>query len=199
MKAAVRCPWCPLDDPLYVKYHDEEWGIPQHDGKKLFEMLNLEGAQAGLSWKTILHKRENYRREFEGFDAEKLSRWKENRITKALQNPGIVRNQLKVRGVVRNAQAFLTHFDGDPKKFSAFLWNFVGGKPIQNRPRSMSDVPSSTEISDAMSRALKKMGFTFVGSTICYAFMQAVGMVCDHVTNCAFAKEKGKRSPKKSA
>ncbi|MEO6053913.1 MAG: DNA-3-methyladenine glycosylase I, partial [Chthoniobacterales bacterium] len=167
-KSTVRCGWCPPDDALYVKYHDEEWGVPEYDGQKLFAMLNLEGAQAGLSWRTVLHKRENYHRIFDNFDPKKLTRWTDAKIEKALLNPGIIRNRLKVRGVIRNTKALNKHFNGDLKKFSDFLWSFVNGKPIRNKFRKIDEVTVSTEISDAMSKALRKMDFTFVGSTICY-------------------------------
>ncbi|MEO6845693.1 MAG: DNA-3-methyladenine glycosylase I [Chthoniobacterales bacterium] len=187
-KAIARCAWCPIEDPLYVKYHDKEWGRPEYDGRKLFEMINLEGAQAGLSWRTVLHKRENYRKVFQKFDPKKLARWTDKDIAKALLNAGIIRNRLKVNAVVRNARAFLDHFDADSKKFSSFLWAFVDGRPLI-RPRA-SEMQSRTEISDAMSKALQKMNFTFVGSTICYAFMQAVGMVNDHMTDCFLFKPK---------
>ncbi len=179
-----RCPWCPADDPLYTAYHDREWGVPVRDGRRLFEMLNLEGAQAGLSWRTILHRREGYRRVFEGFDAARLARWSETKIARALRDEGIVRNRLKVRGVVRNARAFLEAFGGDYKAFAKFLWSFTGGRPAANRFRAMREVPSRAEPSDRMSRELKALGFTFVGSTICYAFMQAVGMANDHLVSC---------------
>ncbi|MEO8205395.1 MAG: DNA-3-methyladenine glycosylase I [Chthoniobacterales bacterium] len=191
-KSVTRCAWCPVDDALYVKYHDEEWGLPEYDGGKLFEMLNLEGAQAGLSWRTVLHKRENYRKVFQNFDPKKLARWTDADIAIALQNPGIIRNRLKVRGVIRNTNALKTHFNGDLEKFSEFLWTFVKGKPIRNTIRSMKNVRASTEISDAMSKALRKMDFTFVGSTICDAFMQAVGMVNDHSVDCFISKSRKK-------
>ena len=179
-----RCPWCPPDDPLYVAYHDEEWGVPTKDGHHLFEMINLEGAQAGLSWRTVLHKREGYRRVFENFDPTILSKWTQKHIDDALLDPGIVRNKLKVAAVVRNARAVLQHFDGSLDAFSEFLWDHVGGKPLQNEFEESSQVPAKTEVSDRLSKALQKKDFTFVGSTICYAFMQAVGMVNDHLVSC---------------
>jgi DNA-3-methyladenine glycosylase I len=168
---------------LYARYHDEEWGVPVHDDQRLFEFLILEGAQAGLSWSTILNKRENYRRAFSDFDAARVARYTPARIDKLLQDPGIVRNRLKVAGTVKNAKAFL-----DVRRefgtFDAYIWTFVGGKPRQNRWRSLKDVPPRAAESDAMSKDLKRRGFTFVGSTICYAFMQAVGMVNDHALTC---------------
>ncbi|HEX8371734.1 MAG TPA: DNA-3-methyladenine glycosylase I [Chthoniobacterales bacterium] len=180
----VRCPWCPPADALYEKYHDEEWGVPVRDGRMLFEMLNLEGAQAGLSWRTVLGKRPVYRTVFEGFDPHRLAVWTEDQIAAALLNPGIIRNRLKVRAVVRNARALNEHFGGDLSAFAEFLWSFSGGAPVQNLRDTMADYPSTSDASDQMSKALKKRDFTFVGSTICYAFMQAVGMVNDHSATC---------------
>ncbi len=177
-----RCPWCG-DDPLYVAYHDEEWGVPLYDKQKLFEFLLLEGAQAGLSWITVLRKRENYRAAFDNFAPEKIARYTPARVEKLLLNEGIIRNRLKVESAIRNAKAYLA-MEKAGEDFSEFLWSFVGGKPQQNRLRSMKDAQASTEASDAMSRALKKKGFNFVGSTICYAFMQATGMVNDHMQDC---------------
>ena len=177
-----RCAWCGKD-PLYIKYHDEEWGVPAHDDRHLFEMINLEGAQAGLSWITILKKRENYKKLFDNFDAYKISKYSENKIEMLLQNPGIVRNKLKVNSVVTNAKAFLK-IQKEFGTFDKYIWQFVGGKPIKNRFKTLSNLPTKTEISDAMSKDLKKRGFKFVGSTICYAFMQATGMVNDHTSEC---------------
>ena len=177
-----RCAWCGTD-PLYIKYHDEEWGVPAHDDRHLFEMINLEGAQAGLSWITILKKRENYKKLFDNFDAYKISKYSENKIEMLLQNPGIVRNKLKVNSVVTNAKAFLK-IQKEFGTFDKYIWQFVGGKPIKNRFKTLSNLPTKTEISDAMSKDLKKRGFKFVGSTICYAFMQATGMVNDHTSEC---------------
>jgi DNA-3-methyladenine glycosylase I len=177
-----RCPWC-LGFPEYVAYHDREWGRPVHDDRVLFEFLVLEGAQAGLSWSTILRKRESYRRLFAGFDARKVARFTPARVEKLLLDPGIVRNRLKVAGTVRNARAFLA-VRREFGSFDAYLWPFVGGGPVVNRRRSMKEVPASTPESDALSKDLKKRGFTFVGSTIMYAFMQAVGMVDDHLVTC---------------
>ncbi|MCB0749859.1 MAG: DNA-3-methyladenine glycosylase I [Ignavibacteriae bacterium] len=177
-----RCAWCGTD-PLYIKYHDEEWGVPAHEDRHLFEMINLEGAQAGLSWITILKKRENYKKLFDNFDAIKISKYSENKIEMLLQNPGIVRNKLKVNSVVTNAKAFLK-IQKEFGTFDKYIWQFVGGKPIKNKFKTLSDLPTKTEISDAMSKDLKKRGFKFVGSTICYAFMQATGMVNDHTSEC---------------
>ncbi len=178
----TRCTWAG-NDPLYISYHDNEWGKPVHDDKKLFEMLILEGAQAGLSWITILRKRENYRKAFDDFNAKKISRYDKRKVQQLLSNDGIVRNRLKITATIKNAQAFLEI----QKKFGSFdkyIWQFVGGKIKTNSWKSIKKVPSSTNESHAMSKDLKKYGFSFVGSTICYAFMQAVGMVNDHTINC---------------
>ena len=169
--------------PLYARYHDTEWGVPVHDDHVLFEFLVLEGAQAGLSWETILNKREHYRKAFAGFDPAKVARFTPAKVAKLLENPGIVRNRLKVAGTVKNAKAFLA-VQKEFGSFDAYVWGFVGGKPIRSRRRTMRDIPATTPESDALSRDLKKRGFTFVGSTIIYAFMQAVGMVDDHVDAC---------------
>lgn len=181
-KREIRCAWVG-NDPGYRAYHDEEWGVPCHDDRALFELLTLEGAQAGLSWSTILKKRDNYRRLFDNFEAEKIVRYTPEKLEKLLQDPGIVRNRLKVTSVVVNAGAFLA-LQKEPGGFSGFIWSFVDGKPIQNRWRSMSEVPVSTPQSGAMSKALKRRGFKFVGDTICYAFMQAAGLVNDHTVDC---------------
>jgi DNA-3-methyladenine glycosylase I len=181
----TRCAWA-TSDPLYVRYHDEEWGRPVHDDRKLFEFLLLEGAQAGLSWITILRKREAYARAMSGFDATKIARYDARAIERLMHDPGIVRNRLKIESAVKNAKAFLAVVE-ETGSFDAFLWSFVGGAPKATRRRTSKDVPASTEESDAMSRALKKRGFTFVGSTICYAFMQACGLVNDHVEGCFLA------------
>jgi DNA-3-methyladenine glycosylase I len=178
----TRCPWSGTD-PLYVAYHDDEWGVPSHEDRHLFEMLILEGAQAGLSWITILRKREAYRAAFAGFDPVKVARFTPARVERLLQNPGIVRNRLKIEGTVRSARAFVETQEAFGT-FDRYIWQFVGGAPIVNRPKAMKDVPATTAESDAMSRDLKKRGFTFVGSTICYAFMQATGMVNDHLVGC---------------
>lgn len=177
-----RCPWCEGDD-LYIKYHDEEWGIPSHDDRHLFEMLILEGAQAGLSWLTILRKRENYRAAFDQFDAKKIARYTPRKVEQLLANPGIVRNRLKIESTIRNAKGTLAIRD-EFGSLDAYLWRFVDRTPIQNKWKSMNEVPVTTSQSDAMSKDLKKRGFNFVGSTICYAFMQAVGMVNDHLVSC---------------
>jgi len=179
----IRCAWVPPDHPLYIAYHDDEWGVPVHDDRKLFEMLVLEGAQAGLSWSTILNKREEYRIAFDNFDPDKIARYDDAKIAELLANPGIVRNRLKVTAAVRNARAFLAIRD-EYGSFDRCIWQFTGGKPIVNAWKSLSELPARTAESDAMSKFLIKRGFTFVGSTICYAFMQAVGMVNDHTTDC---------------
>ena len=177
-----RCPWAGTD-PLYVAYHDHEWGVPLHDDRKLFEMLTLEGAQAGLSWITILRKREAYREAFDRFDPAKVAEYGRDRIQELLRNPGIVRNRLKIHAAVQNASAYLRIAEAFGS-FDRYLWQFVGGKPLQNRWTRGEEIPAHTPESDALSKDLKKRGFKFVGSTICYAFMQAVGMVNDHLTDC---------------
>ncbi len=177
-----RCAWAG-DDPLYVQYHDEEWGTPLHNDRRLFEMLNLEGAQAGLSWITILRKRENYRAAFDHFDAARVAAYDEAKIAELLANPGIVRNRLKVRAVVTNARAFLA-VQAEFDSFDRYIWQFVGGAPQVNAWQSLHEVPAQTPESQAMSKDLKHRGFTFVGPTICYAYMQAVGMVDDHTVDC---------------
>ena len=182
MKTLHRCVWCGTD-PLYVAYHDTEWGVPVHDDRLLFEFLILEGAQAGLSWITILRKRENYRRAFAGFDAEKVARYGPRQIERLLADPGIVRNRLKVQAAVNNAQRFLEVQEAFGS-FDAYIWRFVDGKPIVNRRKSLSQIPASTKESDALGKDLKARGFKFVGSTICYAHMQATGMVNDHLVDC---------------
>ena len=178
----TRCGWV-NDDPLYVAYHDEEWGVPVRDDRRLFEMLILEGAQAGLSWYTILKKREAYAQAFDGFDPERIARYGEGKIDALLEDPGIVRNRLKVRAAVGNARAWLDLRESGTG-FSEFLWELAGGAPVVNAWRRLEDVPASTPVSEAMSKALERRGFRFVGPTICYAFMQAAGMVNDHVTSC---------------
>ena len=178
----TRCPWCG-NDPLYVAYHDEEWGVPLHDERRLFEALILDGAQAGLSWITILRKRENYRRAFDGFDPERIVRYGEKDIARLLADPGIVRNRLKVNSAVTNARAFLA-VQKEFGSFDAYLWRFVDGQPLLNARLSGADIPATSPISDALSRDMSRRGFKFVGSTICYAMMQAIGMVNDHLTSC---------------
>jgi len=177
----TRCPW-PTNE-LSIRYHDTEWGVPAHDDRLLFEYLILEGAQAGLSWQTVLNKRDNYRAAFDNFDAEKIARYTEARVAKLMNNPGIIRNQLKIRSTIQNAKSFLKVRE-EFGSFDNYLWRFVDGKPLINRRQSMKEVPARTEISDAMSQDLLKRGFKFVGSTICYANMQAVGMVNDHLVTC---------------
>jgi len=178
-----RCEWAPVGIPNYLAYHDEEWGLPSHDDVHLFEMLTLEGAQAGLSWSTILNKRQGYRRTFAGFDAAKVARFTPAKVERLLQDPGIVRNRLKVESTVNNAARVLD-VRREFGSLDAFLWSFVGGRPKVNRWRSMSEIPSETHESRAMSKDLKRRGFRFVGPTVCYAFMQATGMVNDHEVSC---------------
>lgn len=182
----IRCPW-PTDE-MYIRYHDEEWGVPVHDDRLLFEFLILEGAQAGLSWRTVLNKRENYRKAFDQFDAEKIARYSEAKVARLMRDEGIIRNNLKIRSAIQNARIFLKVRD-EFGSFDAYQWRFVEGKPIINHYKSMKEVPASTKISDAMSKDLIKRGFKFVGSTICYAHMQAVGMVNDHLASCFRHKE----------
>ncbi len=177
-----RCAWCGTD-PLYVKYHDKEWGVPVHDDRKLFEMLTLEGAQAGLSWITILRKRENYRKAFNNFDPKKVACYDRKKVGQLLRDEGIVRNRLKITSTITNAEAFLA-VQKEHGSFDKYLWKFVGEKPMRNSPRTLKDIQPKTPLSDALSKDLKKRGFRFVGSTICYAFMQAVGIVDDHTANC---------------
>ncbi len=176
-----RCHWAKND--LSIAYHDAEWGVPLRDDRKLFEFLILEGAQAGLSWDTILRKRENYRTAFDGFDAEKIARYDEKKLNELLQNEGIVRNRLKINSAVGNAKSYLEIL-GEFESFDKYIWSFVGGKPIKNAWQNLQQVPAKTEISDAMSKDLRRRGFNFVGSTILYAFMQATGMVNDHLVSC---------------
>ena len=177
-----RCEWAG-SDPLMVAYHDEEWGVPVHDDRALFEFLILEGAQAGLSWSTILKKRESYRKAYDGFEPGKIARYRERKAQQLLGNPGIVRNRLKVAASIGNARAFL-QVQKDFGSFDAYTWQFTDHKPIQNQFSRLRDLPARTDLSDAMSKDLQKRGFRFVGPTICYAFMQAVGMVNDHTINC---------------
>ncbi|GAA3399643.1 DNA-3-methyladenine glycosylase I [Paenibacillus hodogayensis] len=177
-----RCGWV-NEDPLYMDYHDREWGVPVHDDRKLFEMLTLEGAQAGLSWYTVLKKRESYRQAFDGFDFEKIAAYGEAKTAELLQNEGIIRNRLKIASTIGNAQAFIRVRE-EFGSFDRYIWSFTGGEPIVNAWRELFEVPARTDISDAMSKDLLKRGFKFVGSTICYAYMQATGMVDDHVESC---------------
>jgi DNA-3-methyladenine glycosylase I len=179
----TRCSWANPANPRYLAYHDEEWGVPCHDETRLFEMLNLEGAQAGLSWETILNKRDHYRVAFDNWDAEKIARYDDAKVAELLANPGIVRNRLKVAAAIVNAQAYLRLRD-ETGGLDPFLWAYVGGKPIRNAPKAMKDVPAKTALSDRLSKDLAKRGFKFVGSTIVYAYMQAIGMVNDHYAGC---------------
>ncbi len=183
MSDVRRCDWA--RNALAVAYHDTEWGVPVHDDRLLFEFLILEGAQAGLSWDTILAKRERYREVFDGFDPALVARYDEKKKAALLADAGIVRNRLKIDSAIRNARAFLD-VQEERGSFDAYIWEFVNGEPIINHPRTLKDVPAKTDISDTMSKALKKRGFNFVGSTICYAFMQATGMVNDHLVECEF-------------
>lgn len=190
-----RCPW-PQDDPLMIEYHDREWGVPVHDDQRLFEHLVLDGAQAGLSWRTILHKREAYRKAMADFDPARVARFTPSRIEKLMLNPGIVRNRLKIESAVRNAKAFLS-VQREFGTFDAYIWQFVDGRPKINRWRSIKQIPARSAESDALSKDLKQRDFNFVGSTICYAMMQAMGMVNDHLVTCerhaVLVKKAGKR------
>jgi len=181
-----RCGWA--KNELAIAYHDAEWGVPLHDDRRLFEFLILEGAQAGLSWDTILRKRENYRRAFDDFDAEKIARYDERKQAELLHDEGIIRNRLKIASAVSNAKSYLK-ITSEFGSFDSYIWSFVDGKPIVNAWKSLSEVPAKTSLSDAMSKDLKRRGFNFIGSTICYAFMQATGMVNDHLTSCFRYKE----------
>jgi DNA-3-methyladenine glycosylase I len=178
-----RCPWVDMSKPDYVRYHDQEWGVPVHDERTIFEFLTLEAAQAGLSWYTVLRKRDAYRDAFAGFDPEKVARFDKRRIARLLENPGIIRNQQKILAAVNNAKRFLVVQD-EFASFDAYIWRFVGGRPIVNKLRTLKDYAATSNESDALSKDLKQRGFKFVGSTICYAHMQATGMVNDHVLSC---------------
>ena len=178
----MRCPW-PGDDPLMIKYHDEEWGKPLHDDNKLFEFLILESFQAGLSWRTVLHKRENFRKAFAKFDANKVSKFDRKKFNLLMKDAGIIRNRLKIEAAINNAKCFLV-LQKEFGSFDKYVWSFVNYKPIVNKPKSLKDLPAKTKISDAMSEDMGERGFKFRGSTICYAFMQAVGMVDDHIVGC---------------
>jgi DNA-3-methyladenine glycosylase I len=188
MPEKIRCPWAKGE--LYEEYHDTEWGVPQHDDRHLFEMLILEGAQAGLSWQTILNKRENYRKAFDRFDARKIAKYDDAKVQALLGDAGLVRNRLKMAAAIANAHAFLA-VQKEFGTFDAYIWQFVGGKPKRNKFASITEVPARTPESDAMSKDLAKRGFKFVGSTICYAYMQAVGMVNDHLTTCFRYRKSG--------
>ncbi|MFC2084759.1 DNA-3-methyladenine glycosylase I [Bacteroidota bacterium] len=181
-KNVRRCEWCG-SDPLYIKYHDEEWGKPVHTDRKLFEMLTLDGAQAGLSWITILRKRNNYRKAFDSFDPAKVALYNELKIKELLENPGIVRNRKKIESAINNARA-LINIKKEIGSFNKYIWRFVDFKPIINRFKKLGEIPAKTELSDEISRDLKERGFSFIGSTICYALMQSIGMVNDHLTHC---------------
>ena len=186
MKTITRCAWCEKDD-LYRKYHDEEWGKPVYDDATIFEFLVLETFQAGLSWYTILSKREHFRKAFDQFDYQKIAKYPEEKLATLLENPGIIRNKLKIKATVTNAQAFIKTQE-EFGSFSKYIWGFVGGKPIDNKPKSLDEVPATTAISDALSKDLKKRGFKLTGSTVMYAHMQATGMVNDHITECFIRK-----------
>jgi DNA-3-methyladenine glycosylase I len=180
---SLRCNWANTDDPLYLAYHDQEWGVPVHDDRLLFEFLILEGAQAGLSWSTVLRKRPNYLVAFDGFEPKKIAQYDEQKVSELLANPGIIRNRLKINAAIQNAQAFII-IQHEFGSFDTYIWQFVGGKPILNAWTTGNDIPAETEVSRKISKDLLQRGFHFVGPTICYAFMQAVGLVNDHTTDC---------------
>ncbi|HEY8025834.1 MAG TPA: DNA-3-methyladenine glycosylase I [Burkholderiaceae bacterium] len=186
----TRCAWCG-DDPLYMSYHDEEWGVPLHDDCRLFEMLTLEGAQAGLSWITVLRKRESYRKAFDNFNVRRIAAYTEDKVAQLLENPGIIRNRAKIRSTINNAQRYI-EVQKEFGSFDAFLWEYVDGKPVQNSYSGRGSLPATSEISDKLSKDLKKRGFGFVGSTIMYAYMQACGMVNDHLIECDWHKKSKK-------
>jgi DNA-3-methyladenine glycosylase I len=190
----TRCAWCPPDDPVYIQYHDEEWGVPVHDDRLLFEMLILEGAQAGLSWRTILGRRETYRKAFDRFDAKKIARYDAKKAAALMKDPGIIRNRLKIAATIDNARTFLT-VQKELGSFDKYIWSFVGGKPQRNPRGNQVPLPVQTPQAEAMSRDLKKRGFRFVGPTICYAFMQAVGMVNDHAPDCFRVRAVNRATP----
>jgi len=182
MKPISRCPW-PSDDPLMIAYHDKEWGVPLHDDQKLFEFMVLDCFQAGLSWRTVLHKRENFRKAFDNFDYRKIAKYDQQKIDSLLQDAGIIRNKAKINGTIQNARCFL-EVQKEFGSFDHYIWSFTNGKIVVNKWKSLSELPARSEISDLMSKDLVKRGFKFAGSTICYAFMQAIGMVNDHLTTC---------------
>ena len=188
-----RCAWCG-EDPLYISYHDNEWGVPVHDDRLLFEFLVLEGAQAGLSWLTVLRKRENYRKAFDNFEISRVARYGQKEIDRLLLDPGIIRNRLKIESAIKNARGILD-IQKEYGSFDAFLWQYVDGRPVQNCPKSMADLPATSTISDQLSKDLKKRGFNFVGSTICYSLMQAVGLVNDHFADCFRYSLRQRREP----
>lgn len=192
MKESTRCEWVPLDQSRYLAYHDDEWGVPTHDDVHLFEMLTLEGAQAGLSWSTILNKREGYRRAFGGFDPVRVARYSPSKVEALLTDPGIVRNRLKVESTVQNARAVLD-VQAELGSLDALLWSFVDGVPVVNRWRELGNIPAETDASSTMSKELKRRGFRFVGPTVCYAFMQACGLVNDHLVACFRYRQLGGR------
>ena len=196
MAEKKRCTW-PGQDPFYVAYHDDEWGVPEYDDRALYEKLMLDGFQAGLSWITILRKRENFRKAFDGFEPAKIARYTEPKVAKLLQNEGIIRHRGKIEGAIKSARAYLDIMEKEPGGFSGFLWNFVDGKPVQNTWTAMKKVPAETPMSQALSKELKKRGFTFCGPTIVYAFAQAVGMVNDHTIECFRHKECAKLAARK--
>ena len=193
MNEPNRCPWSTFD-PLYLDYHDKEWGTPNRDGRRLFEKIILEGAQAGLSWITILKKRENYRRAFDGFDPAKVAAYGDDDIERLVTDAGIIRNRAKIKSAINNAKVFVEHFGADEDAFSEFLWSFVDGEPVVNYRERMEDITVTTEASTEMSKALKKMGFSFIGPPTCYAMMQAAGMVDDHLVSC-FRHTSNRRGP----
>ena len=192
----IRCAWC-LGDPLYTQYHDDEWGRPVHDDRVLFEFLILESFQAGLSWLTVLKKRENFRKAFAGFDVDKVSRFDQRKVELLMQDAGIIRNRLKIEAAVNNAKRF-KEIRKEFGSFDKYIWGFTGGKPVQNKPRTLKDLPATSALSDAMSKDMGAHGFKFRGSTICYAFMQAVGLVDDHTIDCWRKKPARKISPASS-
>ena len=193
MNEPNRCPWSTFD-PLYLDYHDKEWGTPNRDGRRLFEKIILEGAQAGLSWITILKKRENYRCAFDGFDPAKVAAYGDDDIERLVTDAGIIRNRAKIKSAINNAKVFVEHFGADEDAFSEFLWSFVDGEPVVNYRERMEDITVTTEASTEMSKALKKIGFSFIGPTTCYAMMQAAGMVDDHLVSC-FRHTSNRRGP----
>jgi DNA-3-methyladenine glycosylase I len=185
-RSGHRCDWAESSDAMR-DYHDDEWGVPSHDDTHLFEMLVLEGAQAGLSWSTILNKRENYRRAFDGFEAARVARYSDKKVARLLEDPGIVRNRLKVRGAVTNAKAFLAT-QAEHGSFESYVWSWVDGTTLVNRPKTMADLPARTDLSDRLAKDLKGRGFTFVGSTIVYSFLQSVGVIDDHLVSCPWKR-----------